>query len=244
MHSANNAIYNRSGETHEANVSSEDYTSKITHKDGIVYDQASLEFGNTMPEFHETSVESDHYSGMSDNGNSISQRENLTRQRTSPRVDETAKKLEATKKKTLLKNNRISLNNQTSSPRGDKRTFEVEYLIKTNPRIARAHSRSSSVSSDISRERLKQSDRTVQDQQVSPNDSLEDAVRQKSLRLVALSSFQTSETGKLSVTAGDVLYVDLKEQKVPNWLWAYSQGMKKFGFIPESVVDQLKSSIV
>ena len=48
----------------------------------------------------------------------------------------------------------------------------------------------------------------------------------------------------MTVVAGDHVYVDLKDQKVPDWLWAYSPKSKKYGFIPESVIDELKSSSV
>ncbi|XP_065054490.1 uncharacterized protein LOC135683218 [Rhopilema esculentum] len=65
-----------------------------------------------------------------------------------------------------------------------------------------------------------------------------------SIRLIALSSFEAKEKGQLSVTAGDVIYVDIKIQNIPQWLWAYSPKSKSFGFIPENIVDQLKSSSV
>lgn len=69
-------------------------------------------------------------------------------------------------------------------------------------------------------------------------------VRKGGIRLIALSSFQGKAEDKLTVVAGDHVYVDLKDQMVPNWLWAYSPKLKKYGFIPESVIDQLKSSNV
>ena len=69
-------------------------------------------------------------------------------------------------------------------------------------------------------------------------------VRKGGIRLIALSSFQGKGEDKLTVVAGDHVYVDLKDQKVPDWLWAYSPKLKKYGFIPESVIDQLKSSSV
>ena len=65
-----------------------------------------------------------------------------------------------------------------------------------------------------------------------------------SIRLIALSSFEAKEKGQLSVTAGDVIYVDIKIRNIPQWLWAYSPKSKSFGFIPENIVDQLKSSSV
>ena len=134
-------------------------------------------------------------------------------------------------------------NSRTSFRKSPGDSFRAKNIYNKSPSWTNPNSRQSSVRSASSNRSA--SDLTT----ISHTGTLEYArgkekLTKESIKLVALSSYQTNEQGKLNVTAGDVVYVHLRDQKVPNWLWVYSPRSDEFGFIPESVVDQLKSSVV
>jgi len=134
-------------------------------------------------------------------------------------------------------------NSRTSFRKSPGDSFQAKNVYNKSPSWTNTNSRQSSVRSTSSNRST--SDATS----FSHIDTLgyargKEKLAKEGIKLVALSSYQTNEQGKLNVTAGDVVYVHLRDQKVPNWLWVYSPRSDEFGFIPESVVDQLKSSVV
>ena len=140
-------------------------------------------------------------------------------------------------------NSQASASRDRTSPRVEKPLSEAENVNKISPRMINTHPRQSSVRSNTSLTRLHKSN-SISNDNTPGHEKEGQMLKNDGIKLIALSSFYSNDSGKLSVSAGDIVYVDLKEQKVPNWLWAYSPASKCYGFIPENVIDQLKSSIV
>ena len=63
----------------------------------------------------------------------------------------------------------------------------------------------------------------------------------KGTRLIVLYSFESKAFDDLTVRPGEYVYANLKDQIVPDWIWAYSPHRKKSGFIPE---DHVKEPVV
>ena len=140
-------------------------------------------------------------------------------------------------------NSSKSLKQEGSSLTQGQQSFEADNINSNSPRRTKTVSKQSSVRSSSSNSDQFESN-SISQELMFWQEREKERMLKDSIKLVALSSYRTNEQGKLPVTAGDAIYVHLKDQKVPNWLWVYSPDSNKFGFIPESVVDQLKSSIV
>ncbi len=67
---------------------------------------------------------------------------------------------------------------------------------------------------------------------------------QHGIKMIAISSFEATEKGKLCLTKGEEVVIDMREQRVPEWLWAYSPRQKAYGYVPEHLVDALEVSSV
>ena len=63
----------------------------------------------------------------------------------------------------------------------------------------------------------------------------------KGTRLIVLYNFESKAFDDLTVRPGEYVYANLKDQIVPDWIWAYSPHRKKSGFIPE---DHVKEPVV
>ena len=141
------------------------------------------------------------------------------------------------------KNSLKNIKRSGTSLEQEKQSFGAESVNNISPKLTSTKLRQSSVSSNLSQVQLNKSN-SIPYQSMLGHEKLKDMLAKDSIKLVALSSYRTDEQGKLNVDAGDVVYVHMKDQIIPNWLWVYSPESNNFGFIPESVVDQLKSSIV
>lgn len=57
-------------------------------------------------------------------------------------------------------------------------------------------------------------------------------------KLIALRHYEGSASDDLKVRPGEYVYANLKDQIVPNWVWAYSPYRKRSGFIPEEFLRE------
>ena len=55
-----------------------------------------------------------------------------------------------------------------------------------------------------------------------------------STRLVCLYDYNATAPDDLSITRGEWLYADLQDQVDDSWLWAYSPGTKRYGYVPRA----------
>ena len=55
-----------------------------------------------------------------------------------------------------------------------------------------------------------------------------------STRLVCLYDYAATAPDDLSITRGEWLYADLQDQVDDSWLWAYSPGTKRYGYVPRA----------
>ena len=76
---------------------------------------------------------------------------------------------------------------------------------------------------------------------VTSSGSSEKKYKLTGTRLIALSNYEGKASDDLKIQAGEYVYANLKDQIVPNWIWAYSPSKKRSGFIPE---EYLKEPVV